>query len=88
MFKVEYTPHAIRALKKLDQQTLAMLRAWIEKNLVGCENPREKGKSLSGSLNNLWRYRIGDYRIIADISDKTVTVLIVNVGHRREIYEN
>lgn len=87
MYRVEYTPHAIRALKKLDRATRAMLRAWIEKNLVGCDNPRLKGKALSGELKNLWRYRIGDYRVITDINDNTVTILIVNVGHRNEIYD-
>ena len=88
MFSVEYTPHAIKALKQLDKPTRALILSWVEKNLVGCENPRAHGKSLAANLSGMWRYRIGDYRLIAEISDKTITVLILNVGHRRDIYDN
>lgn len=85
-YAVEYTPGAVKALRKLDRSVAVMLYAWIEKNLQGCDNPRAHGKALSANLAGLWRYRVGDYRLIAQIRDETVTILILEIGHRREVY--
>lgn len=87
-YSVEYTTDAVKALKKLDGQTRRLILAWIEKNLVGCEDPRLHGKGLTANHSGEWRYRIGDYRIIADISDEKVIVLILRIGHRRDIYQD
>jgi len=62
--------------------------SWVEKNLVGCEDPRSRGKSLSAEFSRLWRYRIGEYRLIAEISDATITIFILNVGHRKDVYSS
>ena len=86
-YKVEYSKTAKKQIKKLDQYTKVMLVNWITKNLVGCENPREHGKALKGNLKNQWRYRVGDYRILCDIEDDKLIILVVTVGHRREIYK-
>ena len=86
MYKVEYTNNAIKYLAKLDKYTMKMLYKWIEKNLVDCEDPRQHGKSLTGNRSGEWRYRVGDYRIIADIQDDKVIILILEIGHRREVY--
>lgn len=86
MYKVEYTPKAIKELMKLDRGTSSMIYSWIDKNLINCTNPRGRGKGLTGDLSGQWRYRIGDYRIIAKIDDNTVTILVLTAGHRREIY--
>lgn len=51
-------------------------------------DPRKKGKSLSGPLGGLWRYRIGDFRVIVDIQDQTITVVVLHIGHRKEIYKH
>jgi len=88
MYAVEYTPQAAKALKKLDKSTRGLIYSWIDKNLEGCDNPRRHGKGLAANLRGLWIYRIGDYRLIADISDEKVTILILNVGHRADIYDN
>ena len=85
-YKVEYKKPAIKALKKLDKLTARLIMSWIEKNLVDCSNPRVHGKTLSGDRVGSWRYRVGDYRIIANISDNTVTILVLEIGHRRDIY--
>ena len=85
-YKVEFSPQALKALNKMNKSVAAMLLAWIKKNIDGCENPRAHGKALAGSLAGLWRYRIGDYRLIAEITDGTVTIVILEIGHRREIY--
>lgn len=86
-YKVHYSPKAAKTLSKLDKSIQRMIYFWIDKNLEGCTNPRIHGKALSANLSGLWRYRIGDYRLIADISDETITILILNIGHRRDIYE-
>ena len=86
-YSVEYTPKAVKELKKLDKQTRALIFGWIEKNLVDCENPRQHGKGLTANRSGQWRYRIGDYRLIAEIQDDKVIILVLTVGHRREVYE-
>lgn len=86
MYQVEYTPRAIKQFKKLDKPTRALLFGWIEKNLVGCENPRVHGKGLTANRSGQWRYRLGDYRILAEIQDEKLIILVLEVGHRREIY--
>lgn len=86
-YTVTYTKQALRDLKKLDRATAALLLGWIEKNLVGCENPRQHGKGLSANLTGLWRYRVSDYRLIAEISEETICITMLNIGHRREIYK-
>lgn len=87
MYKVQYTPQAIRQLGKLDPFITRTIYAWIGKNLEGCSNPRLHGKGLTANRSGQWRYRIGDYRLIADIQDDIVVILIVTVGHRRDVYD-
>lgn len=86
-YKVEYTAQAVKQLKKLDKHTAALIYGWIDKNLVDCENPRLHGKGLTANRSGQWRYRIGNYRLIAEIQDEKITILILNIGHRREIYD-
>ena len=86
-YSVEYTLQAVKQLKKLDVYTRKLILSWIEKNLVDCEDPRIHGKSLTANRSGQWRYRIGDYRIIAQIQDDKVLILILEIGHRREIYK-
>lgn len=83
---VDYTPKAIKALEKMDRSVSALLYNWIEKNLVNCSNPRIHGHGLSGNLAGLWRYRVGDYRLVAEIDDGRVIILMLEVGHRSKIY--
>ena len=85
-YQVEYTAQAIKELKKLDGFTKKMIRAWIEKNLVGCEDPRQHGKPLTANRSGQWRYRIGDYRLLADIQEDKIIIIIFAIGHRSKIY--
>ena len=85
-YTVEYTQQAIRDLRKLDKQTRTFILSWIEKNLVDCENPRQHGKGLTANRSGQWRYRVGDYRLIADIQDDKVVILLLHIGHRRDVY--
>ena len=86
-YTVEYTAQAVKELKKLDTQNRALIIGWIEKNLVGCTDPRQHGKGLTANRSGQWRYRVGDYRLLAEIQDKKIVILILNVGHRSEIYK-
>jgi len=87
MYSVIYSEKAVKALQKLDKYTAAMLYGWIDKNLAECSNPRIQGKALAYEKKEYWRYRVGSYRLIADIQDNLIRIEIINVGHRREIYE-
>ena len=84
-YTVEFTKEALRQLKKLDQYTAMMIVAWVRKNLEGCENPRQHGKGLTANRSGQWRYRVGDYRLIAEIQDSRIIILIRNVRHRRNV---
>src|SRR3712207_5292728 len=64
LYYVEYSQSARKALRKLDKQTARIIKYWIEKNLINTDNPRIHGKELKGNLKGLWRYRVGDYRLI------------------------
>lgn len=87
MYHVEFSKSALRDLKKMDRHTAALVLGWIRKNLEGCEDPRQHGKALSANLSGQWRYRVGDYRILAEIQEDRVMILVLSVGHRREIYQ-
>jgi len=87
-YRVETTARFDKEFKKLDRYTQRMLKAWIDKNLVDCTDPRRHGKGLTANRSGQWRYRIGDYRLIADISDEKITILLLTVGHRSVVYSN
>lgn len=73
----------------MDKYEAAIVLRWIEEHLIDSRDPRAHGKglSLTGNKSGFWRYRVGAYRIIADICDEEITILILNIGHRREIYK-
>lgn len=85
-YKVEFTAAALKDLKKLDRHTAALILGWVRKNLENCENPRWHGKALTADRSGQWRYRVGDYRLLAEIEDDKIRILVLAVGHRREIY--
>ena len=86
MYSVIYSDKATKTLQKLDRHTAAMIYGWIDKNLEGCSNPRLHGKALNHDFKGYWRYRIGMYRLIVNIQDNFLTIEIIKLGHRREIY--
>ncbi|MDY5231118.1 MAG: type II toxin-antitoxin system RelE/ParE family toxin [Eubacteriales bacterium] len=85
-YRVEFTERAKKDLKKLDKYTASLILGWVRKNLEGCENPRLHGKGLVANRSGQWRYRIGDYRLIAEINDDKITILVLTIGHRRDVY--
>ena len=86
-YHVEFTARALKELKKLDKQTAALILGWIRKNLEGCDNPRTHGKGVTANRSGEWRYRVGDYRLLAEIQDGKLVILMLTVGHRSEIYK-
>lgn len=85
-YDVELSDRFKKEFRKLDGYTQKMIRGWINKTLVETNDPRIHGKALMGNLAGLWRYRIGDYRLIAEIKDDKLSILAISIGHRREIY--
>jgi mRNA interferase RelE/StbE len=83
---LEYTATARKRLLKFDPQTRTRIRAFIEERMAVQDDPRSLGKALKGRLSTVWSYRVGDYRIICDIHDEKLVILVVTIGHRREVY--
>lgn len=84
-YKVRVARSAEKSIAKLDLSSAAKIVEFLE-SLDGIKDPRSQGKALTGNLKGYWRYRVGDYRIVCEIHDDEVIVLVVKVGHRREIY--
>jgi len=87
MFRVRFSSQARKELKKMDIHVSSLILGWIRKNLEGCNDPRSLGKALTGDKSGAWRYRVGDYRIICEIHDEDIIILVLSVGHRREVYQ-
>ena len=87
-YTVEFTARARKQLKKMDRFDARLIATWIKENLDGCTNPRAFGKGLYANRSGEWRYRVGAYRILALINEGTITITVLSIGHRREIYRD
>ena len=84
---IEFSETAKKQLKKLDPQTRQRILRYLEDRVQRLDNPRDLGKSLTGSaLGDFWRYRVGDYRVIVEIRDNELVVIVVKIGPRDKIY--
>jgi mRNA interferase RelE/StbE len=83
---IDYTDTAKAELRKLGRQMARRVLDFMDERIAGLENPRSTGKALTGPLGGLWRYRVGDCRVICDIQDGALRVLVVQLGNRREVY--
>ena len=86
-YSVLFTEKAMKQMHKLDKQRFIIISNWISKNLENCENPRLHGKALAANRSGQWRYRVGDYRLISKIEDSTITIFVLEVGHRKNVYD-
>jgi mRNA interferase RelE/StbE len=78
---------ALRELDRLDPQVSKRILDFLHRRLAKLSDPRSIGESLKGSkLGDFWKYRVGDYRVVADIDDGAVRILVVRIGHRRDVY--
>jgi mRNA interferase RelE/StbE len=85
---IEYAESVQKTMRKLDMRERQRIRAFLDERLTQLPDPRSIGKPLTGSLSGLWRYRIGDYRVIARIEDGRLVVLVVGLGHRKDVYRS
>lgn len=83
---IEYTATAGAQLRKLDGQAARRILDYMEERVAPADDPRRTGKLLTGPLGGLWRYRVGDCRVVCDIRDAAVRVLVVRIGNRRDVY--
>ena len=87
VWRINYTDSARKQFRKLDKQTALRILDFMDDRIAVQEDPRSTGKALTGPmLGTYWRYRIGDYRIICDIQDGALCVLVIEIGNRREVY--
>ena len=84
---VEFDDAAAKELRKLDKQAQREILRYFRKRIATDEDPRRFGKPLSRDLVGLWRYRLRNYRMICNIEDNKLVVLILRVGHRKDVYE-
>lgn len=85
-YAISFTSKAAKQVRKLDPVVARRIRSFLEQKLAQLDNPRLLGKKLVNE--DFWRYRVGDYRILTNIDDDQILILIVEVAHRREIYNN
>jgi mRNA interferase RelE/StbE len=86
VWRVEFDRAAARELRKLGAEAERRVLRFLRERISGSDDPRRLGHALTGDRDGLWRYRVGDYRIVASIEDDRFVVLVVTVGHRREVY--
>ncbi|MGK7948767.1 MAG: type II toxin-antitoxin system RelE/ParE family toxin [Xenococcaceae cyanobacterium] len=86
MWKIEWDSKALKEAKKLDRDARKKIVDYLEKRVLASQNPYQFGKPLKGNKAGIWRYRVGNYRILCQIEDKALIVLVIAVGHRKDIY--
>lgn len=84
-WRVEYDPEAVKALKRLDKPISKKIMDYLDE-VATLEDPRVRAKPLQGPLTGLWRYRVGDFRIVCDLIDGELTIVALDLGHRSKIY--
>lgn len=83
---LEFLPGADKTLRKLDRTVAERILDELEE-VSGLDDPRSRGKALTGNLTGLWRYRVGDYRVVCDIEDGRLVIVVVDLGHRSRVYK-
>ena len=86
-WQIEFDPAARRELAALDRPVQRRIRDFLVQRLAPAEDPRKLGAAMTGPWKGFWKYRVGDWRMICRLHDRTVTVYLVKIGHRREIYD-
>lgn len=88
-WRIDFERGAERDLRKLDPPVARRILSFLHQRLALLDDPRTLGEALQGSrLGDFWKYRVGDYRLIATIQDDAVCILILQIGHRREVYRD
>ena len=84
---IEYAQSSRKPMERLDPMVRRRIREFLSGRIAGLDDPRQLGEALQGTrFAGMWRYRVGDYRILVEIRDEVVTVIVIGVGHRGEVY--
>ena len=83
--KVEYAPAASKQFSRLDKPTQSRIKKYMS-TIASLDNPRSRGKALTSNLSGLWRYRVGNYRILCRIHDDRLIITVIEIGHRSTVY--
>jgi mRNA interferase RelE/StbE len=87
IYRIEFSETAKKDLKKISSESRRRIFKWLDKNIKDCENPRSFGKALSGDKSGLWRYRVGNYRIVVEIFDDRLLIDALHIAHRSQVYD-
>ena len=85
-WRIEITRTAEKQIQKLNRTAQELIIRFLRERVQTADNPRQLGKPLRGDKGGLWRYRVGDYRLICDIQDERITVVVIRMGHRKDVY--
>jgi len=83
---INFTKSALKQLAKLDKPTARLIVRFMEEKIAGADDARRYGHALVGDQKGRWRYRIGDYRVLCELRDNELLVVVIEIGHRKEIY--
>ena len=85
-WRIEFSDSALKALKKIDKQAAQRILRFVRERILSSDDPRAHDNALQGELRTYWRYRVGDYRLICHIEDDALRILVIRIGHRKEVY--
>ena len=85
-WQIKFSETAVKQLRKINKNTAKRITDFLRERIAAADNPRSIGKALTGPLGDLWRYRVGNHRIICDIQDNNLCVLVLKIANRREVY--
>lgn len=86
-WSVDFTASALKQLKKIDKKWQSKILDYLDDEVAPLDNPQDKGKALVGNKKGLWRYRVGDYRVICQIIEDDFVIVAITIGHRKNVYE-
>lgn len=87
VWTINYSDRALKSLRKMDKQNARRIVDFMDLRIAVVADPRQSGRPLKGDLGEFWRYRVGDYRILCEIRDDELIILVATIGHRREVYD-
>ncbi|HAU8744843.1 TPA: type II toxin-antitoxin system RelE/ParE family toxin [Escherichia coli] len=87
VWTINYSDRALKSLRKMDKQNARRIVDFMDLRIAVAADPRKSERPLKGELGEFWRYRVGDYRILCEIRDDELIILVATIGHRREVYD-
>lgn len=85
-WKIKYLKSIQKEIRKINKGEQKKIREYLEERIANADDPRKFGKALKGTHSEFWRYRVGQYRIICEIDDSEIVILVIRIGHRKDVY--